>query len=206
VPRPQKAALPRPADQPLLDLRPGLAGVTVGGEKVGGRLSPAGLFFGVQGCHRQIEQLGDTVTRPGRARRGHPALRRPQRHPLSARPDQALEPGAAIPTGCDQDIAPAKAERLGVGQRSRRDITRPLPAGPPDDDAAHAANRPGSARARVAEEPLLYTAEQAAALLQVCPSWLRRKAAARAVPCRFVGKHLRFSRADIETIAEGDTP
>jgi excisionase family DNA binding protein len=50
--------------------------------------------------------------------------------------------------------------------------------------------------------PLLYTAEQAAALLQVRPSWLRRKAAARAVPCRFVGKHLRFSRTDIETIAE----
>jgi excisionase family DNA binding protein len=55
-------------------------------------------------------------------------------------------------------------------------------------------------------EPLLFTAEQAASLLQVRPSWLRRKAAARAVPCRFVGKHLRFSRADIETIAEGTPP
>jgi excisionase family DNA binding protein len=52
--------------------------------------------------------------------------------------------------------------------------------------------------------PVLYTAEQAAALLQVRPSWLRRKAAARAVPCRFLGKHLRFSRTDIETIAEGN--
>lgn len=111
-----------------------------------------------------------------------------------------------MPAECDQDVAPAKAERLGIGQRSRKDITRPLPPGPPDDNAAHAANRPGTARARAAEEPLLYTAEQAAALLQMRPSWLRRKAAARAVPCRFVGKHLRFSRADIETIAEGDTP
>ena len=55
-------------------------------------------------------------------------------------------------------------------------------------------------------EPLLYTAEQAASLLQVRPSWLRRKAAARAVPCRFVGKHLRFSRTDIEAIADGNTP
>jgi excisionase family DNA binding protein len=51
-------------------------------------------------------------------------------------------------------------------------------------------------------EPVLLTAEQAAELLQVRPSWLRRKAAARAVPCRFLGKHLRFSRADINAIAE----
>ena len=51
-------------------------------------------------------------------------------------------------------------------------------------------------------EPVLFTAEQAAELLQVRPSWLRRKAAARAVPCRFVGKHLRFSRTDIDAIAE----
>jgi hypothetical protein len=50
--------------------------------------------------------------------------------------------------------------------------------------------------------PLLYTPEQAAALLQVRPSWLRRKAAARAVPCRFVGKHLRFSHNDITAIAD----
>ncbi|GAA0986463.1 hypothetical protein GCM10009555_063980 [Acrocarpospora macrocephala] len=33
------------------------------------------------------------------------------------------------------------------------------------------------------------------------PSWLRRKAAARAVPCTFLGKHLRFSRTDLEAIA-----
>jgi hypothetical protein len=51
-------------------------------------------------------------------------------------------------------------------------------------------------------EQVLYTADQAATLLQVRPSWLRRKAAARAVPCRYLGKHLRFSRADIHAIAE----
>ncbi|GAB2796858.1 helix-turn-helix domain-containing protein [Amycolatopsis magusensis] len=50
-------------------------------------------------------------------------------------------------------------------------------------------------------ESLLFTAEQAAAMLQVRPSWLRRKAAARAVPCRYVGKHLRFSRADLDAIS-----
>ncbi|WP_109638784.1 helix-turn-helix domain-containing protein [Lentzea atacamensis] len=55
----------------------------------------------------------------------------------------------------------------------------------------------------VAEDasPLLYTPEQAAKLLQVRPSWLRRRAAARTIPCRFLGKHLRFAKQDIEEIA-----
>lgn len=47
---------------------------------------------------------------------------------------------------------------------------------------------------------LLLTPEQAAGLLQVRESWLRRRAAERRVPCSFVGKHLRFSRADLEAI------
>ncbi|MFF5292997.1 helix-turn-helix domain-containing protein [Paractinoplanes globisporus] len=46
----------------------------------------------------------------------------------------------------------------------------------------------------------LYTAEQAAELLQVSPSWLRRKATARAIACTFVGKHLRFSTDDLKSI------
>ena len=48
--------------------------------------------------------------------------------------------------------------------------------------------------------PLLYTAEQAAELLHVRVSWLRKKASARAIPCTFVGKHLRFSPADLAAI------
>jgi excisionase family DNA binding protein len=48
--------------------------------------------------------------------------------------------------------------------------------------------------------PRLYTAEQAAALLQVSPSWLRKKATARAIPCTFIGKHLRFSVTDLSAI------
>jgi excisionase family DNA binding protein len=48
--------------------------------------------------------------------------------------------------------------------------------------------------------PLVYTPEQAAELLGVKPSWLRRKAAARLIPCTFMGKHLRFSRTDVEAI------
>ncbi|GAA1810821.1 hypothetical protein GCM10009682_35510 [Luedemannella flava] len=49
-------------------------------------------------------------------------------------------------------------------------------------------------------DQLLYTAEQAADLLQVNPSWLRRKAIARAIPCTFIGKHLRFSANDLTMI------
>lgn len=48
--------------------------------------------------------------------------------------------------------------------------------------------------------PLLYTAEQAAELLHVRVSWLRKKASARAIPCTFVGKHLRFSPTDLAAI------
>jgi excisionase family DNA binding protein len=50
------------------------------------------------------------------------------------------------------------------------------------------------------DEPLVYTPEEAARLLGVRPSWLRRKAAARAIPCTLLGKHLRFSRADLVAI------
>jgi excisionase family DNA binding protein len=57
-------------------------------------------------------------------------------------------------------------------------------------------------------EPRLYTAEQAATLLQINPSWLRRKATARAIPCTFIGKHLRFSPTDLKMIirAGAQTP
>ena len=56
-------------------------------------------------------------------------------------------------------------------------------------------------------ERLLFTPEEAAESLGVKPSWLRRKAAARSVPCTFVGKHLRFSRTDLESIvAAGEQP
>jgi excisionase family DNA binding protein len=53
----------------------------------------------------------------------------------------------------------------------------------------------------------LYTPGEAADVLAVRESWLRRRATARAVPCTFLGKHLRFSRADLIAIARaGATP
>jgi excisionase family DNA binding protein len=47
---------------------------------------------------------------------------------------------------------------------------------------------------------LLYTPAEAAQRLKVRESWLRKKAAARQVPCTFLGKHLRFSPNDLAAI------
>lgn len=47
----------------------------------------------------------------------------------------------------------------------------------------------------------LYTPAAAAELLAMRESWLRRRATARTVPCTFLGKHLRFSHADVVAIA-----
>lgn len=46
----------------------------------------------------------------------------------------------------------------------------------------------------------LHTPTEAAKVLKVRESWLRAKATARAIPCTFVGKHLRFSDDDITEI------
>lgn len=48
--------------------------------------------------------------------------------------------------------------------------------------------------------PALFSPTQAAQLLQVRESWLRRRAAQRRIPCTFLGKHLRFSPADLDQI------
>jgi excisionase family DNA binding protein len=46
----------------------------------------------------------------------------------------------------------------------------------------------------------LHTPAEAAEILRIRESWLRAKAAARAIPCTFIGKHLRFSDDDIAQI------
>src|SRR5436309_262193 len=47
---------------------------------------------------------------------------------------------------------------------------------------------------------VLLTLAEAAIRLRVRESWLPKKAAARTVPCTFLGKHLRFSEADLGAI------
>lgn len=46
----------------------------------------------------------------------------------------------------------------------------------------------------------LYTPSEAAQLLRLRESWLRRKASLRQIPCTFLGKHLRFTNEDLEEI------
>ena len=46
----------------------------------------------------------------------------------------------------------------------------------------------------------LHTPAEAARILRVRESWLKTKAAARVIPCTFIGKHLRFSDDDIAAI------
>jgi excisionase family DNA binding protein len=57
-----------------------------------------------------------------------------------------------------------------------------------------------AARSPADDGPVLYTPAEAAHRLRVRESWLRKKAAARTVPCTFLGKHLRFSPADLAAI------
>jgi helix-turn-helix protein len=147
------------------------------------------------------------MTHPGRVRRGYPARHLSTRHRASEHAAQRPEPDLATSTSpgpitTDSDEFAGR----GHGRQSRRSITRPPASGSSGKPAAPPATSSSTIGDPRSAEPLLFTAEQAASRLQVRPSWLRRKAAARAVPCRFVGKHLRFSRADIETIAEGNTP
>ncbi|WP_420843930.1 helix-turn-helix domain-containing protein [Lentzea albidocapillata] len=87
---------------------------------------------------------------------------------------------------CSSSSAPVAAEPCHDGTWGGRDGARPS-AG---DQAAEIA-------------PILFTPAQAAALLQVRESWLRRRVARRAVPCTFLGKHLRFSSEDLQQIASG---
>ncbi|WP_189159781.1 helix-turn-helix domain-containing protein [Lentzea pudingi] len=51
-------------------------------------------------------------------------------------------------------------------------------------------------------QQLLYTPAEAAEILAVKESWLRRQAGLRRVPSTRLGKHLRFSHANLEAIVE----
>jgi excisionase family DNA binding protein len=73
---------------------------------------------------------------------------------------------------------------------------------PQPDHTAHArpVNDPATRPAPTPDATILYTPTQAAQQLQVSESWLRCRAAARTIPCTFLGKHLRFSAADLTAI------
>ncbi|WP_372444716.1 helix-turn-helix domain-containing protein [Crossiella equi] len=70
----------------------------------------------------------------------------------------------------------------------------------PSQDSAANNEPPPDDRLASTPAQVLFTPAQAAEMLQIRESWLRRQAARRQVPCTFLGKHLRFSRADIDRI------
>jgi excisionase family DNA binding protein len=86
--------------------------------------------------------------------------------------------------------------------RASHPSTGPLPdeQNHPDGHGTTHAARPSPNHTTGDPTPLLLTPTQAAQLLQVPESWLRRRAARHLVPCTFLGKHLRFSRTNLEQI------
>lgn len=57
-----------------------------------------------------------------------------------------------------------------------------------------------------AEPPVIYTPAEAAVVLAVPESWLRRQAGQRAIPCTRIGRHVRFSAADLHAIVAPARP
>src|SRR5687768_652395 len=104
-------------------------------------------------------------------------------------------------TGC-ASCSPGSGRSRGFGSEALEtgrvhSSVSPSPTGHGDrvDSDATDGFRPVAGQVAGDAAPLLFTPSQAAQLLQVRESWLRRRAARRLVPCTFLGKHLRFSRA-----------
>ncbi|NUT52788.1 MAG: helix-turn-helix domain-containing protein [Saccharothrix sp.] len=111
----------------------------------------------------------------------------PRRLPGRLRPSAPPAPAPTPPAPPGTERCPARADQPEHPQQADPIVSETAPPLDNSDSSPSA--------------PILYTPEQAAAMLQVRPSWLRRRAAARAVPCRLLGKHLRFAKQDIEQIA-----
>jgi excisionase family DNA binding protein len=79
------------------------------------------------------------------------------------------------------------ARRRDVLPGTRRQQSQKDSAVPPLDRDVHAG-------------PRVHTPAQAAELLTVSESWLRRQAGQRRIPCTFLGRHLRFSDRDLAAI------
>ena len=107
------------------------------------------------------------------------------------------QPPSSLPTTTGHSRAPDMDAETSHG---------PLRAGLDNPGGPHAVGdeQAPSGPTPATTAPTLYTPTQAAELLQVRESWLRRRAAQRRVPCTFLGKHLRFSPADLaQIIADG---
>ncbi|WP_406516490.1 helix-turn-helix domain-containing protein [Streptomyces sp. NBC_00134] len=112
----------------------------------------------------------------------------------------------ALPPG----ETPFSSDRLtpstGTAYRAPRSATTRPTRDRRDSQSSHLGHTGQSAPANAAvgnnrgEVARLFTAEQAAQVLQVPPSWLRKKAAAGAIPHTRIGRHLRFSDRDLQRL------
>lgn len=106
------------------------------------------------------------------------------RGPVSSGTEPTIGPASAAntpsPGSCASPLLATRAQPGGTGAA---------------DDAGPSAGEPAGDPV-----PTLFTPTQAAELLQVRESWLRRRAARRQVPGTFLGKHLRFSPANLKQI------
>ncbi len=132
---------------------------------------------------REGRREGDPV-RDGQ----RPMTRRSSRAPVESGADWAAELGGG-PASAATRTAPGSCASL-------------LPGVPGQPGGTGAPDGAGPSTGETAGDPVptLFTPAQAADLLQVPESWLRRRAARRLVPCTFLGKHLRFSRANLDQI------
>lgn len=144
---------------------------------------------------------GEATTGPRREvdrelrREGYPV--RDGQRPMTRRSSRApVESGADLPAELRGGPA-SVTTRAAPGS-----CASPLPGVPGQPGATGAADGAGPSTGEPAGDPVptLFTPAQAADLLQVPESWLRRRAARRLVPCTFLGKHLRFSRANLDQI------
>ena len=70
----------------------------------------------------------------------------------------------------------------------------------PESPAADRPDSRSTAARRGHGPPVLYTAEEAAAILQVKKSWLDRQAAARKIPFTMLGRSYRFTSTQLDVI------
>lgn len=118
------------------------------------------------------------------------------------RPTTQRAARAPVDSGTDWPTEPRSGPASAATTMSPGSCASPLPGVRGQSGGTGAPGGAGPSTGEPAGDPVptLFTPAQAAELLQVPESWLRRRATRRLVPCTLLGKHLRFSRANLDQI------
>jgi len=186
------------------------------------------------GCpfQAQITELRDVQTQRAAQRARDEEVPLPRSHPNDHRPTTTHSPATSASSTGDADIDRStspmprpdlvRADSLVAPTNAPPATTRPASLTGRDPSAGRPCHTDGeqpppatltpsaaaTERAPTTDDvagPVLFTPSQAAALIKVPESWLRRRAAHRQIPCTMLGKHLRFSTANLEQIITGAT-